>query len=229
MPRARRSPVPPPSAWRNRIVGYGEEAPDQLLANPDNPRIHPGTQQDAISGILNEVGILQNIIVNKRTSEAWPDGERGVETLLDGHLRVKVALSEGQDRLPVTYVDLTPEEERLALAVFDPIAAMAANDPEILRGLLDRVSSGKQALQDLFAKLREATGAFAVNATGAPQLPSGDRAPFQQMTFTLHDSQVATVTAALERAMQIGCTSDINANSNGNALAFICAHFSEGD
>ena len=24
----------PPSAWRNRIVGSGEDAPDQLVANP---------------------------------------------------------------------------------------------------------------------------------------------------------------------------------------------------
>ncbi len=25
--------------WQNRIVGYGEEAPDQLMANPDNWRV----------------------------------------------------------------------------------------------------------------------------------------------------------------------------------------------
>ena len=34
----------PPSAWRNRITGSGEEAPDQLLANPANWRIHPKAQ-----------------------------------------------------------------------------------------------------------------------------------------------------------------------------------------
>jgi hypothetical protein len=31
----------PASPWRNRIIGHGEEAPDQLLANPRNWRIHP--------------------------------------------------------------------------------------------------------------------------------------------------------------------------------------------
>jgi len=31
----------PTAAWRSRIVGEGEEAPDQLLANPDNWRVHP--------------------------------------------------------------------------------------------------------------------------------------------------------------------------------------------
>ena len=30
----------PTPTWRNRITGTCEEAPDQLLANPDNWRIH---------------------------------------------------------------------------------------------------------------------------------------------------------------------------------------------
>ena len=48
------SPTPPsPTAtWRNRIIGSGEEAPDQLLANPANWRIHPKAQQDALAGAL---------------------------------------------------------------------------------------------------------------------------------------------------------------------------------
>ena len=33
--------------WRNRIVGHGEEAPDQLLANALNWRINPKAQQEA--------------------------------------------------------------------------------------------------------------------------------------------------------------------------------------
>lgn len=46
------------AAWENRIVGQGEEAPDQLLANPANWRIHPNGH------------------------------------VVDGHLRVAMALSE---------------------------------------------------------------------------------------------------------------------------------------
>jgi hypothetical protein len=38
------------TAWRNRIIGSGQEAPDQLLANPANWRIHPKAQQDALAG-----------------------------------------------------------------------------------------------------------------------------------------------------------------------------------
>jgi hypothetical protein len=46
----------PTTGWRNRITGSGEEAPDQLLANPANWRIHPKAQQDALAGALDAVG-----------------------------------------------------------------------------------------------------------------------------------------------------------------------------
>ena len=42
--------------WQNRIVGYGEEPPDQLLANPRNWRTHPASQTDALAGVLRTCG-----------------------------------------------------------------------------------------------------------------------------------------------------------------------------
>jgi hypothetical protein len=38
--------------WRSRIVGHGDEDPEQLLANPRNWRIHAKNQQDALIGVL---------------------------------------------------------------------------------------------------------------------------------------------------------------------------------
>ena len=61
-------------------------------------------------------------------------------------------------------------------------------------------------------------------ATGG--LPEGDRAPIQQMTFTLHDEQAAVVKAAIEHAKGLGPFVDTgNENSNGNALARVCEMF----
>ena len=52
-----------------------------------------------------------------------------------------------------------------------------------------------------------------------PELKDGDRAPFQQMTFTLHDEQVEELNAAIKKANnEGGSTSAVNENSNGNAL-----------
>jgi hypothetical protein len=54
-----------------------------------------------------------------------------------------------------------------------------------------------------------------------PELASGDREPFQQMTFTLHDEQAETIKAAIDKAKAAGGFSGPNENSNGNALARI--------
>jgi DNA modification methylase len=128
--------------WKSRIVGHGEEAPDQLLANPQNWRIHPKEQQDALSGILGEVGWVQSVIVNRTTGH-----------LVDGHLRVSIALRDGATKVPVVYVDLTPEEEALVLATIDPIAGLAVTDSKILDELLADVSSTSAEVQKLLDDL----------------------------------------------------------------------------
>jgi hypothetical protein len=57
-------------------------------------------------------------------------------------------------------------------------------------------------------------------------LPTEDRAPFQQMTFTLHDTQAEQVKEAVRLAKAAGPFVDSeNENSNGNALARICETF----
>src|SRR4051812_42820956 len=70
--------------WQIRILGYGLEDPEQLLANDKNFRIHPAAQQKAMSALLRTVGIVQNIIVNQRTQK-----------VIDGHMRIQLAISEG--------------------------------------------------------------------------------------------------------------------------------------
>ena len=129
-------------AWRNRIVGTGEEAPDQLLANPGNWRIHPRAQQEALSDALEEVGWIQQVVVNRRTGH-----------LVDGHLRVSLALRNNEPTVPVLYVDLDEREEALALATLDPISAMAAADKQQLDALLREVDTGSAALQEMLAGL----------------------------------------------------------------------------
>lgn len=148
--------------WQNRIVGYGEEAPDQLLAHPDNFRVHPKHQQDALAGVLAEVGVVQNILVNRTTGR-----------LIDGHLRVSLALRDGQPSVPVTYVELSEAEERLVLATLDPIAALATTDAAKLDALLRDVSTGEAAVQAMLAGLAEEAGILG----GLPE--AGDDAPVE--------------------------------------------------
>jgi hypothetical protein len=125
--------------WKSRIVGYGEEAPDQLLANPQNFRIHPQTQQKALKAAISEVGFIAPVLVNRTTNR-----------VLDGHLRVALAISEDQETIPVAYLELTEEEEAIALASLDPITGLAVNDKELLKTLIDSIETENQELIDLW-------------------------------------------------------------------------------
>ena len=152
-----------PQAWRNRIVGEGYETPDQLLANPLNWRVHPLHQQQKLEGVLSEVGWIQRIIVNEATGH-----------VIDGHARVGLAIARGEPRVPVLYVDLTLEEERLVLATLDPIGALAGTDREILDTLLAEVSSTNGAVQSLLDDLTHDRGTLAIPDDGTDGLGAGD-------------------------------------------------------
>jgi hypothetical protein len=133
--------------WKNRIDGrIVLEAPDQLLANPLNARRHGGAQRDAIRSSLGQLGWIAPVIVNVTTGN-----------LLDGHARVEEALTKGVPHVPVLYVELSEDEERLALATYDPIGAMADYDAEVLAMLTGAVSvDGGDPLAALMGDLTDA-------------------------------------------------------------------------
>jgi DNA modification methylase len=134
------------STWENRVVGHDTVPPDSLLANPLNFRIHSKIQQDAIAGLLGEVGWVKSVVVNRTTGH-----------IVDGHARVTLALRNNAP-VPVEYVELSEDEERLALAALDNIVGMAGTDKEQLDALLRDVSTGDEALMGMLSEMAEDAG-----------------------------------------------------------------------
>jgi DNA modification methylase len=159
---ARTRTTPVDEAWRSRIVGTGAVDPDDVEANPANWRIHPEVQALALSGVLDEVGWVQQVIVNRTTGH-----------LVDGHLRVILAKRRGEGSVPVVYVELTEEEEALVLATFDPISTMALADPEKTGELLRRIGD-HEALGALLDQIRHVPER-APDTTGADEIPKRTR------------------------------------------------------
>lgn len=152
--------------WANRIVGTGVEPASSFMANPLNWRVHPKPQQAAMKGALDEIGWIQNVIVNRTTGN-----------LLDGHLRITLALRQGDDTpVPVSYVELSEGEEALALLTLDPITAGAVADKQKLDELLQQATTGEAALQELIADLAKDAGLDYGQPPEAAPEPQIDRA-----------------------------------------------------
>ncbi len=129
---------------KNRIVGSADVDPKEVKLNAKNWRKHPKNQRDALEGVLKEVGWVQEVIVNKTTGN-----------LLDGHLRVSLAIDKKEASIPVKYVELSEQEEILILATIDPIGAMAVSDQQLLEQLLaETVVVDNEQLENFLTELK---------------------------------------------------------------------------
>jgi len=125
---------------RSRIVGYGTMPVDEALIHPDQFRIHPKAQQEALKTVLDKVGWVQNVIVSRRTGY-----------ILDGVCRLTIAERRGEKEIPCVYVDVTADEERVILASIDAIGALAIPDKEKLSELIQSVECDDAAIVKLLA------------------------------------------------------------------------------
>jgi DNA modification methylase len=130
--------------WINRITGHGDVDPAELIGNPLNWRTHPSGQAKSLAAALGQVGWVAPATVNRTTGR-----------LVDGHLRVELAVSRGEPTIPVTYVDLSEEDERLVLASLDPIGALATADASRLAALLRDLTASDDGLQELLDDLAD--------------------------------------------------------------------------
>lgn len=125
-------------AFESRIVGAEEMDPRELTKHPDNWRKHPASQRKALNSVLETVGWVDSIKVNRNSGR-----------IVDGHLRVDVAIRRKEATVPVVYLDLTEDEERLVLATLDPIGALATTDQETYSKLIGDLGSADQAIRDV--------------------------------------------------------------------------------
>lgn len=133
--------------WRDRIVEVKRMRVRDLLAHERNPRLHPPVQKEAVKGLLNEVGKADVL-------RAYLDKDGNVR-LWDGHLRQSL---DPDQEWWVAITDLSEDEAAKMLVLFDPLAALAEHDAEMLEELLREVNTGEAALQQMLADMAEEAG-----------------------------------------------------------------------
>lgn len=138
------------SRWANKIVRTGEIDPTELLAHPENVKVHPKEQLDAMEAVLRTIGWTQEIIVSLRTGY-----------VLDGHLRVLLALQKNERTVPAAWVDVDEEEERLALALINRTPHLAALNPQRLEAVLRLCQTDEPTIAKMLSAFAEASGLLA--------------------------------------------------------------------
>lgn len=132
---------------RDRIKELRRVPARELRPNPKNWRTHPKEQQDALRGVLAEIGFADALL-------ARVDADGGL-ILIDGHLRAETAADE---LVPVLILDVDEAEAAKILATLDPLGAMAEADGGKLKDLLDEIETGSAAVQAMLDDLGKEHG-----------------------------------------------------------------------
>jgi len=196
-----------------------QKSVDKLIPYINNSRTHSDEQIAQIASSIKEFGWTNPILV---------DGENGI---IAGHGRLMAARKLGYTEVPtIELKDLTETQRKAYIIADNKLALNAGWDNEMLRLELAEIG-------DLGFDL-ELTGFSAEEITELqfdddaeaemPELKDGDKEPFQEKTFTLHDEQAEIVDNAITLARTNPLVdTGLNENTNGNALALICHQWLE--
>ena len=188
----------------------------RLIPYARNARTHTPEQIKQVAASMREWGWTIPVLADEQGG------------LLAGHCRVSAAELNGYTEAPVMIARGWSEAKKRAYVLADNKLALNAGWNEELLGveLLELRDAGFDMpvigfdASELDGLMRE------VAEAGYPALPEWEKAPYQQVTFTLHDEQVKIVQAAVGLAKQQGeFTDGLNDNANGNGLARVCATY----
>lgn len=193
----------------------------EIKIDPKNARIHNDRNSDLINRSLKLLGAGRSIVID---AEGYVIG--GNETLKQARelgIKEKIVESDGTELIVVQRTDLKHgDKKRKELAIIDNAAT-------------DSSSFNEEVFEDEYFeevdisewRSDENVSMSDIETGDAFQLPDGDKAPFQQMTFTLADEQAEIIKNAISDVKQTEdykyCETMGNENSNGNALYLIIA------
>jgi len=191
----------------------------RLVPYARNARTHTPAQVQQIAASMREWGWTIPVLAD----------EEG--TIIAGHARVQAAEINGYEEAPVMVARGWSEAKKRAYVLADNKLAMNAGWNEELLGVellelrdlgfeMPTIGFSEDELNGLMREVAEA---------GYPDLPEGEKAPYQQITFTLHDEQVKIVQRAVAAAKEKGPFGEtLNDNANGNAITRVCEKYLEG-
>lgn len=196
---------------------------EELVLLEDNPRKISDEQMEKLKESIDknpDYFECRPVILSDRTGEL---------VVIAGNQRVKAATAIGMKAVPTILLSGLTEEREKEIIIRDNVNN-GEWDEELLAewdaALLDDWGVDISALSEKdFLQVGEE------NYGDQFTLPSGEKEPFQQMTFTLGDEQAQVIKDALAEAKHLAEYDYIetfgNQNTNGNALYLIVSQWAE--
>ena len=186
-------------AIQDRIKELRRVRAGDLRPNPRNWRTHPESQQDALRGVLAEIGYADALLARE-----LPDGEL---MLVDGHLRAETTPEEN---VPVLVLDVTEEEADKLLVTLDPMAVMAEANQQKLGELLAATSTKNEAVQALLEDLAKQNGVDLFEAGAAKE---NDQTYTNKIVAPVYEpkGEKPPLSALVDQDKTQGLVADINA------------------
>lgn len=186
---------------------------EQLIPYVNNARTHSDEQVAQIAASIKEFGWTNPILV---------DGDNGI---IAGHGRLAAARKLKMDKVPtIQLADLSEAQKKALILADNKLALNSGWDMDLLSIEFEQIKEMDFDVE-IIGFSEDEIKQFSIDAEeiDLPNLPDGEKQPFQQKTFTLHDEQMQIVDNAitLARTDPLADTG-LNENTNGNALALIC-------
>lgn len=186
-----------------------------VKVNPNNPRL---IKDDKFKKLVQSIKDLPQML------DIRPIVVNSDMVVLGGNMRLKACKEAGLKEVPIIIADNLTEEQQREFLIKDNTSG-GEWDFEMLANEWDA-----EQLEDWGLDLP----GFDINADELGEgfsLPDGDKAPFQQMTFTLADEQAEQIKNAISDIKQTDeykyAETMGNENSNGNALYLIVMQWVE--
>lgn len=188
------------------VVKVGE-----IKSNPNNPRIIKDEKFEKLVKSIREFPEMLNlrpIVVNDDM------------VVLGGNMRLKACKEAGLKEIPVIKASQLTEKQQREFIIKDNVG-FGEWDWETIANEWDSIELQDWGL-DIpgFSNIEDLGETFS--------LPSGDKSPFQQMSFILADQQAEIIKNAIDEIKNTEefkyCETFGNENSNGNALYLLIAN-----
>jgi ParB-like chromosome segregation protein Spo0J len=191
----------------------------ELIPYINNSRTHSEEQITKIASSIKEFGFTNPILIDQDNS------------IIAGHGRLQAVKKLGYEEVSCIVISGLTKTQIKALIIADNQLALNASwDIDKLSLELDSLKDDNFNLDilgfnnDFLKDIQEEI----IPLSDLPEIKDGDKEPFQQMTFIIHDSQIKFINLALEKVKsKFDLKNEYNQNINGNAITEICKNFYE--